>query len=243
MLLSRSPLASFRRRVPFDLHVLGAPPAFILSQDRTLRPIQRPARSGPIRPGCPSGRHDADRIHLIRVRSYWKVMWNRGAWRSSQTSLLRSSAWYTIAPRWVLVFPCISSQYPVLKVPACAAPPRGKELYCQNRAALGAGIGRSTFPPCPAGRARAGARPGRSRPAPGAGPRNPPCCKRSLQGDRGPIRAATRIARDRSRGAVFLRKRSGSICMRNRALGGPPTASPENARTSPPHMHVAAESS
>ena len=26
------------RAVPFDLHVLGAPPAFILSQDRTLRP-------------------------------------------------------------------------------------------------------------------------------------------------------------------------------------------------------------
>ena len=26
-----------RRRFPFDLHVLGAPPAFILSQDRTLR--------------------------------------------------------------------------------------------------------------------------------------------------------------------------------------------------------------
>ena len=39
MLLSRSPLASTRRWVPFDLHVLGAPPAFILSQDRTLRPI------------------------------------------------------------------------------------------------------------------------------------------------------------------------------------------------------------
>ena len=38
MLLSRSPLASPRRGVPFDLHVLGAPPAFILSQDRTLRP-------------------------------------------------------------------------------------------------------------------------------------------------------------------------------------------------------------
>ena len=38
MLLSRSPLASTRRWVPFDLHVLGAPPAFILSQDRTLRP-------------------------------------------------------------------------------------------------------------------------------------------------------------------------------------------------------------
>lgn len=39
VLLSRSPLASTRRWVPFDLHVLGAPPAFILSQDRTLRPI------------------------------------------------------------------------------------------------------------------------------------------------------------------------------------------------------------
>ena len=38
VLLSRSPLASTRRWVPFDLHVLGAPPAFILSQDRTLRP-------------------------------------------------------------------------------------------------------------------------------------------------------------------------------------------------------------
>ena len=37
VLLSRSPLASTRRWVPFDLHVLGAPPAFILSQDRTLR--------------------------------------------------------------------------------------------------------------------------------------------------------------------------------------------------------------
>ena len=37
MLLSRSPLASLRGGVPFDLHVLGAPPAFILSQDRTLR--------------------------------------------------------------------------------------------------------------------------------------------------------------------------------------------------------------
>ena len=38
VLLSRSPLASARGQVPFDLHVLGAPPAFILSQDRTLRP-------------------------------------------------------------------------------------------------------------------------------------------------------------------------------------------------------------
>ena len=39
VLLSRSPLASPRRGVPFDLHVLGAPPAFILSQDQTLYKI------------------------------------------------------------------------------------------------------------------------------------------------------------------------------------------------------------
>ena len=58
MLLSRSPLASCRSRVPLDLHVLGAPPAFILSQDRTLRPSDfcESARSGVTVPG----RHDAD---------------------------------------------------------------------------------------------------------------------------------------------------------------------------------------
>ncbi len=43
MLLTRSPLskAKFRPKAsfkiaPFDLHVLGAPPAFVLSQDQTL---------------------------------------------------------------------------------------------------------------------------------------------------------------------------------------------------------------
>lgn len=36
MLLTRSPLKPFEG-FPFDLHVLGTPPAFILSQDQTLR--------------------------------------------------------------------------------------------------------------------------------------------------------------------------------------------------------------
>ena len=43
MLLTRSPLGTFKfhpktsfERTPFDLHVLGAPPAFVLSQDQTL---------------------------------------------------------------------------------------------------------------------------------------------------------------------------------------------------------------
>ena len=48
VLLSRSPLASLRRGVPFDLHVLGAPPAFILSQDRTLRPKMYGLRARPV---------------------------------------------------------------------------------------------------------------------------------------------------------------------------------------------------
>ena len=38
MLLTRSPLYSRPKAPkPFDLHVLGTPPAFILSQDQTLR--------------------------------------------------------------------------------------------------------------------------------------------------------------------------------------------------------------
>ncbi|CZR03070.1 Hypothetical protein Tpal_2811, partial [Trichococcus palustris] len=41
VLLTRSPLfsrseASFQKKEPFDLHVLGTPPAFVLSQDQTL---------------------------------------------------------------------------------------------------------------------------------------------------------------------------------------------------------------
>ncbi len=39
-----------RPRFPFDLHVLGAPPAFILSQDRTLRSDTR----RPLAPRCVS---------------------------------------------------------------------------------------------------------------------------------------------------------------------------------------------
>ena len=38
VLLTRSPLYSTPKgALPFDLHVLGTPPTFILSQDQTLR--------------------------------------------------------------------------------------------------------------------------------------------------------------------------------------------------------------
>jgi len=38
VLLTRAPLSTHpKTSFPFDLHVLGTPPAFILSQDQTLR--------------------------------------------------------------------------------------------------------------------------------------------------------------------------------------------------------------
>ena len=40
VLLTRSPLDP---KIPFDLHVLGMPPALILSQDQTLKKVYFPA--------------------------------------------------------------------------------------------------------------------------------------------------------------------------------------------------------
>src|SRR5205085_7742516 len=46
VLLSRSPLASpLAGKHPFDLHVLCTPPAFVLSQNQTLRQKKRPILS------------------------------------------------------------------------------------------------------------------------------------------------------------------------------------------------------
>jgi hypothetical protein len=45
-----SPVRHYPRaetRGPFDLHVLGAPPAFVLSQDQTLSLVPRPLKDGP----------------------------------------------------------------------------------------------------------------------------------------------------------------------------------------------------
>ena len=90
VLLSRSPLASSRGKVPFDLHVLGAPPAFILSQDRTLRP--RAPRG--LRAGGPSGR-----LTPIGFHPNWAMSWKTG------TNLLSpctgSSASLNIPWRWL----------------------------------------------------------------------------------------------------------------------------------------------
>ncbi len=47
-LLTRSPLETvvLLQRLSFDLHVLGTPPAFILSQDQTLRRNFKPSEDG-----------------------------------------------------------------------------------------------------------------------------------------------------------------------------------------------------
>ena len=44
-----NPSENFIKRTPFDLHVLGAPPAFVLSQDQTLNKIVSLPPSGRLR--------------------------------------------------------------------------------------------------------------------------------------------------------------------------------------------------
>ena len=45
-LLTRSPLSKNPKNfTPFDLHVLGTPPAFVLSQDQTLKKLYLNCRS------------------------------------------------------------------------------------------------------------------------------------------------------------------------------------------------------
>ena len=82
VLLSRSPLASTRRWVPFDLHVLGAPPAFILSQDRTLRPKIYGLRARPV----------LTTVTLIgSVRFIWFCLIGKGISRGRLSAALRKT--------------------------------------------------------------------------------------------------------------------------------------------------------
>ena len=116
VLLSRSPLASTRRWVPFDLHVLGAPPAFILSQDRTLRPKCIGPRARPVLSVI------ADRfrsIHMVlfdRKRNFSGPPLGGLAKNESKSDHFK---WFDVCPD-ATHHVCPSSQYPVLKVHACA---------------------------------------------------------------------------------------------------------------------------
>ena len=113
VLLSRSPLASLRRGVPCDWHVLGAPPAFILSQDRTLRPNMlgfEPARSSQLL---------ADRFRSIHMVLYRKRNFSGPplGGLAKNKSKLDHFKWFDVCPDATHLV-CPSSQYPVLKVHA-----------------------------------------------------------------------------------------------------------------------------
>ena len=98
------------------MHVLGAPPAFILSQDRTLRPNMFGPRARPV-------------LSVIadRFRSIHMVLFDRK--RNSSGPPLGGLAknesksdpfkWFDVCPD-ATHHVCPSSQYPVLKVHACA---------------------------------------------------------------------------------------------------------------------------
>ena len=113
VLLSRSPLASLRRGVPFDLHVLGAPPAFILSQDRTLRP--KYLGFEPVR----SSQFIADRFRSIHMVLYRKRNFSGPplGGLAKNKSKLDHFKWFDVCPDATHLV-CPSSQYPVLKVHA-----------------------------------------------------------------------------------------------------------------------------
>ena len=114
MLLSRSPLASTRRWVPFDLHVLGAPPAFILSQDRTLRP--NILGFEPVR----SSQFIADRfrsIHMVLLDRKRNFSGPPLGGLAKNKSKLDHFKWFDVCPDATHLV-CPSSQYPVLKVHA-----------------------------------------------------------------------------------------------------------------------------
>jgi hypothetical protein len=147
VLLSRSPLASLRRGVPFDLHVLGAPPAFILSQDRTLRPKMYGPRARPV----------LTTFTLIgSVRFIWFCLIGKGISRGRLSAALRK----TIQVRPFQMVRCLpgcdtsgvsilavsGSQGARLRGPSGPTGPRGKEIYCQTGGAPGAGIWAYTFP-------------------------------------------------------------------------------------------------
>ena len=145
VLLSRSPLASTRRWVPFDLHVLGAPPAFILSQDRTLRPNMLGLE--PVR----SSQSFADRFRSIHMVLFDRKRNSRGrlsaALRKTNPSQTISNGSmsarmrhiWCVHPRSIRFSRCTPAPVPG------STGPRGKEIYCQTGGAPGAGITHSIF--------------------------------------------------------------------------------------------------
>ena len=146
VLLSRSPLASTRRWVPFDLHVLGAPPAFILSQDRTLRP--KYLGFEPVR----SSQSFADRfrsIHMVLLDRKRNFSGPPLGGLAKNKSKLDHFKWFDVCPDATLevsILAVSGSQGARLRGSSGSTGPRGKEIYCQTGGAVWAGIWAHTFP-------------------------------------------------------------------------------------------------
>ena len=147
VLLSRSPLASLRRGVPFDLHVLGAPPAFILSQDRTLRPKYMGFE--PVR----SSQFIADRFRSIHMVLFDRKRNFSGpplGGLAKNKSKLDHFKWFDVCPdatlKLVSILAVSGSQGARLRGSSGPTGPRGKEIYCQTGGPPWAGIWAYTFP-------------------------------------------------------------------------------------------------
>ena len=146
VLLSRSPLASTRRWVPFDLHVLGAPPAFILSQDRTLRPKYIGPRARPV----------LTTVTLIgSVRFIWFKYRKRNfsgpplGGLAKNKSKLDHFKWFDVCPDATLnvsILAVSGSQGARLRGSSGPTGPRGKEIYCQTAKLCGTSIPLFTSP-------------------------------------------------------------------------------------------------
>ena len=142
VLLSRSPLASLRRGVPFDLHVLGAPPAFILSQDRTLRPKYVGLRARPVLSVI------ADRfrsIHMVLLDRKRNFSGPPLGGLAKNKSKLDHFKWFDVCPDATHLV-CPSSQYPVLKVHALRLirsdrAARQGDILPDRRGAVGGNLG------------------------------------------------------------------------------------------------------
>ena len=114
----------------FDLHVLGTPPAFILSQDQTLRskggPVWAPDQtdSVPVWKCCLSIRTAASEMRRIKINVKDR---NDGSLSSDSHVSIRTTRWHITIYRLFT----LCGQYPVLKVPAGprpAAPPGWDQL-------------------------------------------------------------------------------------------------------------------
>ena len=127
------------------MHVLGAPPAFILSQDRTLRPNM--LGFGPVR----SSQFIADRFRSIHmVFSIGKGI-SRGrlsaALRKTNPSQTISNGSMSARMRhnWCVHPRSIRFSRCTLCGRSGPTGPRGKEIYCQTGGPPGAGIAHSIF--------------------------------------------------------------------------------------------------